>query len=79
MDGDVILKPPSSPIGASPWSPFHSMKLPLTKLPGSPVRQYQAPTLALPVDCTPTTSSSQAPHLVEEIKEHFNDLDLLLE
>ncbi len=80
MEGDIVLKPAASPILGSPWSPFHSE---IVKPPGTPVRQFVAPSLALPVDVTPRTPSSTAPsptcHLVEEVKEHFSDLDLLLE
>jgi len=80
MDGEVVLKRPTSPVGMSPWSPFHSAKLPLVKPPGTPVRQFQVPSLALPVDLTPKMSTPhQAAQMVEEVKEHFSDLDLMLE
>ena len=78
MEGgeDVVLKPPIA--GGGPWSSFHSLKLPVARLPGGPVRQYQTPSLALPVDLA-TTSAPRATNLVEEIKQYFTDLDLLIE
>ena len=82
MDGEVVLKRPMSPLGTSPWSSFHSAKLPQVKPPGTPVRQFQVPSLALPVDLTPSrvpTAPHQAAQMVEEVKEHFSDLDLMLE
>ena len=81
MEGgeDIVIKPPQpAETSGGPWSSFHSLQLPAAKLPGGPVRQYRTPALVLPVN-TAINSAPRAPHVVEEVKQHFTDLDILLE